>query len=106
MVLISFIQSPFKQKIRNIASLKESFGVTTEQANMLYERIVSSNLPQEFADDFVSKLEVAGWKFIIKEDINDQRENFHKEAKCWYDNLSSKEREYVAYFQRMMIPTL
>lgn len=106
MILVNFIHPPFQQKVRNIASLKESFEMTTEQAHVLYERIVSSNLPQEFADDFISKLEVAGWKFIIKEDIKDQRENFHKEAKGWYDNLSSKEREYVAYFQRMMIPTL
>jgi hypothetical protein len=106
MILVNFIHPPFQQKVRNIASLKESFEMTTEQAHVLYERIVSSNLPQEFADDFISKLEVAGWKFIIKDDIKDQRENFHKEAKGWYDNLSSKEREYVAYFQRMMIPTL
>lgn len=106
MILVNFIHPPFQQKVRNIASLKESFEMTTEQAHVLYERIVSSNLPQEFADDFISKLEVAGWKFIIKEDIKDQRERFYKEAKDWYDNLSSKEREYVAYFQRMMIPSL
>ena len=105
-MIISFIQPPFQQKARNIASLRKSFEVTTEQANVLYDRILSSNLPKEFDDDFISKLEVAGWKFIIKEDVKDQRENFCKEAKGWYDNLSSKEREYVAYFQRMMIPTL
>lgn len=107
MVSVNLIKSPFKQKVRNIASLKESLRITTEQAKNLYDRLISGSLEKESIDNFITQLENAGWKFMSEESSSaTHREIFCNEAKDWYDNLSSKEREYIAYFQRMMIPSL
>lgn len=105
MVTVISIEPPFEQKARNIVTLKKIFHMSAPQAQILYERIFSQELPQDFADEFVAKLKLAGWTITTAEDTIYEKERVMIEAKQWYEKLSQREKEFVAYFQRMMIPS-
>jgi hypothetical protein len=105
MITVIDIHPPFEQKTRNIVSLKETFELSSSQAQVLYDRIYNENFPQQLADDFVDKLKMSGWRVYISTDDLCEREKIQIDAKQWYDRLSSREKEFVAYFQRMMIPS-
>lgn len=105
MITVTGIHPPFEQKVRNIVSLKETFDMSGTQAQILYDRIFSQDFPQDFADDFVEKLKVGGWRVHISTEELCEKERLQVEAKQWYDKLTQREKEFVAYFQRMMIPS-
>ncbi len=105
MISVIAIHPPFEQKTRNIVSLKETFELSTAQAQVLYDNIYSGEFPKQLADDFVEKLKVCGWRIHISTEDFCEKERLQIEAKQWYDGLSPREKEFVAYFQRMMIPS-
>ena len=105
MITVIGLHPPFEQKTRNIVTLKEAFDMSGTQAQTLYERIFSQQFPQDFADDFIEKLKVYGWRVHVTTDDLCEKERLQIEAKQWYDGLSQRQKEYVAFFQRMMIPT-
>jgi hypothetical protein len=105
MISVLALHPPFDQKTRNIVSLKETFELSTAQAQVLFENIYNQDFPKQLADDFVEKLKMAGWRVHISTEELCEREKLQIDAKQWYDGLSPREKEFVAYFQRMMIPS-
>jgi hypothetical protein len=105
MISVIAVHPPFEQKTRNIVSLKEIFDLSTNQAQVLFDNIYNQDFPKQLADEFVEKLKMAGWRVHISTEELCEREKLQIDAKQWYDGLSSREKEFVAYFQRMMIPS-
>lgn len=112
MIKIETAIKPLPQRVRNVVMIREKLKISTGEAAKLYDGLVSKNIRRLDKNTIDSLIEI-GWKIVIidekileeekirKEELN----RFSKEADSWYQNLTDTEKKYVAYFQRMMIPT-
>jgi hypothetical protein len=98
---------PLSERVRNIVMIREKLQIDTDEATKLYDEIKNKQI--KILDKVtIDKLTEIGWKIIStpSEEIEkkEQMNKFSKEAHSWYNKLSDTEKEYVAYFQRMMVP--
>jgi hypothetical protein len=110
MFKIQIAIEPIPERIRNVVMIREKLKISTGEATKIYDGLKAKNI---FLDKKkIDSLIEIGWQIIsidekiLEEKIRKEELNkFSKEADFWYKNLSDIEKEYVAYFQRMMIPT-
>jgi hypothetical protein len=112
MFKIEIAIEPIPERIRNVVMIREKLKISTGEANKLYDGLVSKNIHHLDKKTIDSLIEI-GWEIIsIDEKVleeekirKEEMNRFSKEADSWYQSLSDTEKKYVAYFQRMMIPT-
>jgi hypothetical protein len=112
MFKIEIALEPIPERIRNIVMIREKLEISTSEATRLYDGLVSKKIHRLDKKTIDSLIEI-GWEIVsidekIIEEAKIRKEalnRFSKEADSWYQSLSDTEKKYVAYFQRMMIPT-
>jgi len=109
MFKIEIAIEPVSEKVRNIVKIREKLQISTTDATKLYDSLKTKSDPLN--KETIDKLVEIGWQIIstnleeIEKEKKEQMNKFSKEAHYWYNKLSDSEKEYVAYFQRMMLPT-
>jgi len=104
MYKVQVANAPVSERIRNIIMIREKLLLNTKKATDLYNGLLNPERCPDIDEMTIKSLEEIGWN-ISKSAVNKSLKRFiSQEANIWYNNLSDKEREYIAYFQRMMIP--